>query len=55
MTQSDLNLVIACCFIAFLTGGIFGAFLVESGYQTLAIKHNVAHYDANTGEWKWNQ
>jgi hypothetical protein len=40
---------------AFVAGGTVRGCLMEHQYRSEANQRGFAHYDAKTGEWKWNE
>jgi len=49
--MSDIILAI----ILIAAGAIIGAGISNDMWRNEAIQHNCAHYDAQTGEFKWNK
>jgi len=53
MSDSVLKVLVAIAFI--LAGLILGIGISNDMWRGEAIQHNCAHYDGQTGDFKWNK
>ncbi len=55
MDTFDVTALLVCSIVISSCAGTFvGQRLDENYFRAEIIKHNAAHYDTVTGDWKWN-
>jgi hypothetical protein len=53
-SAGDLFLIAALCFLCGLFGSAVTIKATRYSWESAAIQHNAAHYDAKTGAFTWN-